>query len=111
MSWLCAITSIDVDPHDPNVPLVPPDFFAYDLLEEMIGARFTTRERADLQHSMDSVARHIDAINTNLEATTRNMTEFTRQLREDPSVVIRGRGRPERETGWVVVVVDEPPES
>ena len=44
----------NVDPHDPEVPLVPPDFFAYDLLEELLGLRFTRKERADLQHSMVS---------------------------------------------------------
>lgn len=46
---------------------------------------------ADLQHALESVARHIDAINANLESTTRNMDEFSRQVREDPSVIIRGR--------------------
>jgi phospholipid/cholesterol/gamma-HCH transport system substrate-binding protein len=46
---------------------------------------------ADLQHSLDSVARHIDAINANLESATRDMSEFSRQLREDPSVMLRGR--------------------
>jgi len=41
-----------VDPFDPEVPLVPEDFFAYDLLEEMIGCRFSAKEKAVLQHSM-----------------------------------------------------------
>jgi len=43
-----------VDPFDPAVPLVPEDFFAYDLLEEMIGCRFSVKERGVLQHSMVS---------------------------------------------------------
>jgi len=44
----------NVDPFDPSVPLVPDDFFAYDILERMIGAKFTPKERANLQHSMVS---------------------------------------------------------
>ncbi len=43
-----------VDPHDPKHPLVPDDFFAFDLLEEMIGAKFTVKERSELRHSMVS---------------------------------------------------------
>ncbi|MBX3268965.1 MAG: ferritin-like domain-containing protein [Sandaracinaceae bacterium] len=43
-----------VDPFDPNVPLVPEDFFAYDVLEEEIGVRFTPKEKAELQHAMVS---------------------------------------------------------
>ena len=45
----------------------------------------------DLNHSLESVARHIDAITDNLETTTRNMNEFSRQIRENPGVIIRGR--------------------
>ncbi len=44
----------NVDPYDPNVPLVPEDFFAYDVLEEEIGVRFTQREKDELQHAMVS---------------------------------------------------------
>ena len=43
-----------VDPYDPDHPLVPDDFFAFDLLEEMIGKKFTKNERAELRHSMVS---------------------------------------------------------
>ncbi len=45
---------IDVDPFDPNVPLVPEDFFAYDVLEQEIGVKFTQREKDVLQHAMVS---------------------------------------------------------
>ncbi|MCA9604853.1 MAG: hypothetical protein KC619_04640, partial [Myxococcales bacterium] len=44
----------NVDPYDPNVALVPEDFFAYDVLEEEIGVKFTQRERDELQHAMVS---------------------------------------------------------
>jgi phospholipid/cholesterol/gamma-HCH transport system substrate-binding protein len=46
---------------------------------------------ADLHESLESVSRHIEAIAYNLEVTTRNMNEFSRQIRENPGVIIRGR--------------------
>lgn len=46
----------------------------------------------DLHESLESVARHIEAIAYNLEVTARNMNEFSRQIRENPGVIIRGRG-------------------
>ena len=45
----------------------------------------------DLHESLESVSRHIEAIAYNLEVTTRNMNEFSRQIRENPGVIIRGR--------------------
>lgn len=45
----------------------------------------------DLRDSLEAVARHIDAISYNLEVTTRNMSEFSRQIRENPALIIRGR--------------------
>ena len=45
----------------------------------------------NLQDSLESVSRHIDAIAHHLEVTTRNMNEFSRQIRENPGVIIRGR--------------------
>lgn len=47
----------------------------------------------ELQHSLAAVARHIDAIAADLEASSRNLSEFTRQVREDPGVIVRGRER------------------
>jgi len=43
-----------VDPLNPEVPLVPDDFFAWDVLEDQIGVRFTDRERLELRHGMVS---------------------------------------------------------
>ncbi len=45
----------------------------------------------DLRASLGAVSRHIDAIARNLENTTRNASEFSEQIREDPSVLLRGR--------------------
>jgi phospholipid/cholesterol/gamma-HCH transport system substrate-binding protein len=44
-----------------------------------------------LRASLEAVSRHIDAIARNLEDTTRNASEFSEQIREDPSVLLRGR--------------------
>jgi phospholipid/cholesterol/gamma-HCH transport system substrate-binding protein len=45
----------------------------------------------DLHDSLEAVARRIDAISHNLELTTRNLAEFSRQIRENPGVLVRGR--------------------
>lgn len=44
----------------------------------------------DLRYSMATVARRIDAITYNLENTSRNMHEFARQIRGNPSLLLRG---------------------
>jgi phospholipid/cholesterol/gamma-HCH transport system substrate-binding protein len=49
----------------------------------------------DLNHSLSTVARHIDAISGDLETSSRNLAEFTRQVREDPGVLVRGRDHPD----------------
>jgi phospholipid/cholesterol/gamma-HCH transport system substrate-binding protein len=49
------------------------------------------RALADLHVSLEAVSRHIDAIASNLEDTTRNAKEFSEQIRKDPSVLVRGR--------------------
>jgi phospholipid/cholesterol/gamma-HCH transport system substrate-binding protein len=45
----------------------------------------------DLRRTMAAIARRIDSITSDLESTTRNMNEFSRQLRENPGVLVRGR--------------------
>jgi phospholipid/cholesterol/gamma-HCH transport system substrate-binding protein len=47
----------------------------------------------DLNRSLAAVARHIDAIAADLERSSRNLAEFTRQVRENPGVIVRGRER------------------
>jgi phospholipid/cholesterol/gamma-HCH transport system substrate-binding protein len=45
----------------------------------------------DLHYTLDSVARRIDSITSNLEMTMRNMNEFSGQIRDNPGVLVRGR--------------------
>lgn len=45
----------------------------------------------DLHRSLESVADHIGAINHNLEITTRNMSEFSDDIRRNPGLLLRGR--------------------
>lgn len=44
----------------------------------------------DLRYSLQVVSQHVDSIAYNLETTSRNMSEFSRQVRQDPSLLIRG---------------------
>ncbi|GAB6052133.1 MlaD family protein [Magnetospira thiophila] len=45
----------------------------------------------DLRYSMDSVSRHIDSVNQNLEGAARNMNEFSRQIRQNPGLLLGGK--------------------
>jgi phospholipid/cholesterol/gamma-HCH transport system substrate-binding protein len=45
------------------------------------------------------VALRADAIAHNLEATTRNMNEFSQQIRENPGLIIRGRSAADEPMG------------
>ncbi len=45
---------------------------------------------SDLRYILRSVAQNIDAVNYNLEGTSRNLFEFSRLLRQDPSLLLRG---------------------
>ena len=44
----------------------------------------------DLRYVAESTARHIDSVNQNLEGTARNMFEFSRQIRRNPGLLLRG---------------------
>lgn len=44
----------------------------------------------DLRYTMQSVSKSIDAITYNMEGTSRNLFEFSRQIRDNPGVIIRG---------------------
>ena len=48
-----------------------------------------------LHRSLEVVSRHIDAITHNLEGSMRNMNEFSRDLRENPSLLISGSAQPD----------------
>ncbi len=45
---------------------------------------------ADLRRIVDSVARNIDSLNQNMEGTARNMYEFSRQIRQNPGLLLGG---------------------
>lgn len=49
------------------------------------------RSIVDMRHSVESVARHIDSINQNLEGAARNMFEFSRQIRQNPGLLLGGK--------------------
>ncbi len=42
----------------------------------------------ELRYVIDSISRHIDSTNHNLEATARNMYEFSRQIRQNPGLLL-----------------------
>ncbi|MGB0695234.1 MAG: MlaD family protein, partial [Rhodospirillaceae bacterium] len=44
----------------------------------------------NLRYTLDSVARRIDGITHNLEGTARNMAEFSRAIRQNPGLLLRG---------------------
>lgn len=46
---------------------------------------------SDLQQAIEALARRSEAMATNLEDATRNANEFSRQLRANPGVLLRGR--------------------
>jgi phospholipid/cholesterol/gamma-HCH transport system substrate-binding protein len=63
-----------------------------DTLDNMLVDNKLDVERAiiDLRHVVDSVARHIDALNQNMEGAARNMYEFSRQIRKNPGLLLGG---------------------
>ncbi len=48
------------------------------------------RSVVDMRHAAESVARHIESINQNLEGAARNMYEFSRQIRQNPGLLMGG---------------------
>lgn len=65
------------------------------LIAEMNAALGTAKPKMqaslqDLRYSLQVVSQHVDSIAYNLENTSRNMSEFSRQIRQDPSLLIRG---------------------
>ena len=45
---------------------------------------------AELNYSLEAVSRNIDAILANIESATRNASEFSRQIRENPGRLLGG---------------------
>jgi phospholipid/cholesterol/gamma-HCH transport system substrate-binding protein len=44
----------------------------------------------DLRYIVESIARRIDSMNQNLEGAARNMYEFSRQIRQNPGLLLGG---------------------
>lgn len=72
-----------------------------DTLDNMLIDNKLDVERAiiDLRHVVDSVARHIDALNQNMEGAARNMYEFSRQIRKNPGLLLGGTPPEDQATG------------
>ena len=49
----------------------------------------------DLRDMLEMLSPRVDAIARNLEVTTRNLNEFSLQIRENPGVIVRGRSQAE----------------
>lgn len=64
-------------------------------LDKVVGGNRPALDAAvkDLRHTLQTLARNIDSITYNLEGTSRNMQEFSRQLRDNPGVLIGGTKR------------------
>jgi phospholipid/cholesterol/gamma-HCH transport system substrate-binding protein len=54
------------------------------------------RSIVDLRYTVETVSRHINAINQNLEGASRNMFEFTRQIRKNPGLLLGGTAPAEK---------------
>jgi phospholipid/cholesterol/gamma-HCH transport system substrate-binding protein len=52
------------------------------------------RASADLQYTLETIARSVDGVTYNLESMSRNMNEFSRQVRGNPGVLLRGTEPP-----------------
>jgi phospholipid/cholesterol/gamma-HCH transport system substrate-binding protein len=46
--------------------------------------------RGDIRYVVESMTRHVETINQNLEGASRNMLEFTRQIRQNPGLLMGG---------------------
>ncbi len=56
------------------------------------------RSLADLRYTMRAVASNIDSVTDNLEGTAHNMNEFSREIRQNPSLLLGG-ARPAQDMG------------
>lgn len=72
-----------------------------DATGSMVGENRTQVRQSisDLKHVADSLARHVDAVNQNLEGTARNMFEFSREIRQNPGLLLSGSSPTEKGPG------------
>jgi phospholipid/cholesterol/gamma-HCH transport system substrate-binding protein len=52
----------------------------------------------DLRNSLDVISQNINAIVYHMEGSTRNVHELSRQLRENPGLILKGTPQPDEET-------------
>ncbi len=55
----------------------------------------------DLRHTLRSLSQRVDAITYNLEGASRNLSEFSRTIRNNPAVLLRGTSKNSDELGGV----------
>ena len=62
-------------------------------LNDMVGKNDGDLHRSikDARYVVESVARRVDAINENLEGMSRNMLEFSRQIRQNPGLLLNSK--------------------
>lgn len=53
----------------------------------------------DLRHTLRSLSQRVDAITYNLEGASRNLSEFSRTIRNNPAVLLRGTSKNADELG------------
>ena len=56
-----------------------------------------TQAVTDARFTLEALSRYVESISYNLDATMRNMNEFSLQIRENPGVLVRGRAAGEEE--------------
>ena len=54
---------------------------------------------ADLRHTFRALSQRVDAITYNLEGASRNLSEFSRTIRNNPAVLLRGTSKNAEELG------------
>ncbi|HEY5719182.1 MAG TPA: hypothetical protein VIW02_02255, partial [Gammaproteobacteria bacterium] len=52
----------------------------------------------DLAHVIASLASHVDGVNANLAATSRNLSEFSREIRQNPGLLLGSKPLPDEAT-------------
>jgi phospholipid/cholesterol/gamma-HCH transport system substrate-binding protein len=56
---------------------------------------------SDLRYTLRSLSQRVDAITYNLEGASRNLSEFSRIIRNNPAVLLRGTSKNSDELGGV----------
>ena len=49
-----------------------------------------TQTVADARITLETISRYVESVAFNLDTTMRNMSEFSREIRENPALILRG---------------------